>query len=173
MRIVTRQTVARRREAMRRSTAVLVGLVALAASSLPGPLAAAPGAGKTLIVIDAKSEGAEFCMGAFSLSWKSVSDSGTITCTRSFGASGKTAEGLPFDTVKGTDSLKGKAGGLVLRFSARIYPNAYSTEGWFGTWSIVRGTGKYAGLTGGGKFAAVSEVCCTLLNRYAGLVAKP
>ena len=161
------------RKRVLRAIAGILAVGTLAGAALASPLAAAAKAGKAPIGIDVESEGAQFCMGDFNLALMGGSDSGKMTCTRSFGASGTTPEGQSFDTVRGTDILKGGAGKLVIRFSARIFPVPRSYEVWTGTWSIVRGTGKYAALRGGGRFAAVSQVCCSLSNRYSGLFTGP
>ena len=94
-----------------------------------------------------------------------------MSCTRSFGAKGKTPEGLTFSTVKQKTSLKGKAGTLVILATGKIYDLPGTSEVWTGTWSILRGTGNYAGLRGGGRWVgAASFNDHSLSARYAGSV---
>ncbi len=87
-------------------------------------------------------------------------------------ANRKTPEGLAYALVKETDSMKGKSGTLVIRsigpgYDMGIGPN----EVWMGRWSIVRGTGDYSGLTGGGRWVGVgSHVDESVTTRFAGFV---
>ncbi len=153
-------------------TALVLGAVGLVALTVALPLGAAAGTGTAPIAINSKASGSDTCDGRFTLSTKGIGDSGHLTCKRTFSdKSVSTPGGLPFTTISGTDTLTGKVGTLVLRFRGRIFTNtSYSKEVWMGTWSIVHGTGKYARLAGGGDFVAISKVCCTLWNQYAGHV---
>ena len=161
---------------MKRSLPLLVAVLALVWPA--SPLVAASGAGKTLIEIDAVSMGAHDCLdGTFRLHLGSLPDDGMVACQRTFGPSGRTPQGLGFETVRGTNTFKGKAGSLVMRFRGRSFPvprvAQTSGEVWTGTWSLVRGTGKYAGWKGGGAYAAVSEIHTEqLAATYAGFLAR-
>jgi len=173
---------------MKGSVLMLAAIGAMTALWLAAPLAAGSGAGKTVIQIDAVSEGAQSYSGSFTLERlkgpdytlvvTGSRDRGTVTGGASSGADRRTPDGQLYDPVKGTDTLKGKAGSLVLRWRGRIYdvagPHAASgaVEAWLGTWSIVRGTGKYAGLKGRGRYAGIVKVCCKFTRRYAGYVAS-
>lgn len=162
--------------------AVVATLVAVALAS---PRAAVSGTGKSLIQIDSVAEGPGTYSGTFNLelvegaSLVPKSDKGTLNGTARFGADVRAPDGQLYDPMKGADTLKGKAGGLVIRWSGRIYdvagPHAApgAVEVWLGTWSIARGTGTYAGLTGGGRWFALNTVCCKLTRRFTGFVAKP
>lgn len=65
-------------------------------------------------------------------------------------------EGLSVTIVDSPVTLKGKLGALVVRYRSNWIDagNGYSTS--FDTWKVVRGTGQYAGATGGGRGASVS-----------------
>jgi len=160
---------------MKRSLPTLVAVLALVWPA--SPLVAASGAGKTLIEIKAVATGAHDCSGTFTLYLGTLPDDGTMECLRTFGVIGRTPQGQAFDTVRGTNTFKGKAGSLVMRFRGRIFsvPSVGQTSGevWTGTWSLVRGTGKYAGSKGGGAYAAVSEIHTEqLAATYAGYFAR-
>ena len=162
---------------MKRSLPTLVAVLALVWPV--SPLVAASGAGKTLIEIDAVSTGARYCLdGTFTLHVASLPDDrGTVQCQRTFGPLGRTPQGLAFETVRGTNTFKGKAGSLVMRFRGRSFPvprvGQLDEEVWTGTWSLVRGTGKYAGSKGSGAYAAVSEIHTErLAATYMGSFAR-
>ena len=169
-----------RGQEMKRSLPTLVAVLALVWAA--SPLVAASGAGKTMIEIDAVSTGASDCLyGTFTLAFHLRSlpadDRGTVECHRTFGPSGRTPQGLAFETVRGTNTFKGKAGSLVMRFRGRSFPvprvGQMNEEVWTGTWSLVRGTGKYAGSKGGGAYAAVGEIHTErLAATYTGFFAR-
>jgi hypothetical protein len=64
-----------------------------------------------------------------------------------------------FDSLhKGTVTLTGKHGGLVLRTSSRPSGLSVDSQGldlWTGTWTIVSGTGVYAGAHGVGAYVGI------------------
>jgi hypothetical protein len=93
--------------------------------------------------------------GTFTLLGSSTADSdtGTLTFTESYGAYRKSADGLPFQALSRTETLRGKRGTLVLRSSHRVFLVGIEDEDDFiatGTWKIVSGTGRYANLKGNG-----------------------
>jgi hypothetical protein len=112
-------------------------------------------------------------------------DSGTVTFTQSVGKPGKTSDGVLFLAVARSETFKGKRGKFVIRSSVRVFgvgvleqDDAVSS----GTWSILRGTGRYAGLTGrGGLVGIVTAVpagsecvgfsCYSHSYRYEGRVS--
>jgi hypothetical protein len=86
------------------------------------------------------------------------SDSGKVTFVYPFGRTQKTAQGLLFTRLRWTSTLRGRRGVLVIRTDARQYPIVKDDEEAFlGTWTVVRGTGAYAGVRGGGDVAGVQE----------------
>ena len=115
-------------------------------------------------------------------------DSGTVAFSQGVGRNGRTPGGLLFLAVPRTETLKGKHGTIVIRSSTRVFgvgvreqDDAVST----GTWSIVRGTGRYAGLSGGGggvgiitavpsgAGTCVGFFCYWHSYRYEGRVSGP
>jgi hypothetical protein len=70
--------------------------------------------------------------------------------------SGRIIRGQRVDRFRGTSTLTGKHGTLVISQQVDFVSagNRYMVGA--GTWSIVRGTGAYAGLKGGGRSALVS-----------------
>jgi hypothetical protein len=85
-------------------------------------------------------------------------DSGKVTFTQSAGKPSRTTDRLQFLAVTRTETFKGKRGTIVIRSAVREFgvdvreqDDAIST----GAWSIVRGTGRYAGLTGGGGLVGI------------------
>src|SRR2546422_4239647 len=131
-------------------------LAALALAALFGvsaALAAADEAGKTALRIYVAEHGVGVGSGTFTLQGASAadSDSGTLTFVKSFnGRYGRTSDGLLFQSAQRTDTLTGKHGRLVIRSTGRQFPVVKNDNYvWVGTWSIVSGTGKYAGLKAG------------------------
>jgi hypothetical protein len=55
----------------------------------------------------------------------------------------------------GPSTLTGKRGTLVLRFRTEYVDGGNGYHVGTGTWKVVRGTGQYAGITGGGHTGAV------------------
>jgi hypothetical protein len=168
---------------MKRSALVLV-LVAFAALAClsAGPLAAAGAAGKTplSITVSGKTDGT-IVSGKFNLIGASsaYADSGKFTHSapvESF--SRKTADGLSYVVVQRTETLKGKHGTLVIRSSVQRFDVVKEDD--FvsnGTWTIVRGTGRYAGLNGRGALVGITRFATNATSfteyefsfRYAGL----
>jgi hypothetical protein len=56
----------------------------------------------------------------------------------------------------GTATLKGKRGSLVIRYRDEYVDGGNGYHVGTGTWKVVRGTGQYAHLTGGGRTGNVS-----------------
>ena len=141
-----------------RALVVLAAALAAGASTLGSPEAAADTTAEvtpwTLKLTETRTrEGGG--SGTFELLGGNAADTdaGTVTFSQGVGRNGKTADGLLFLAVPRTETLKGRHGTLVIRSSTRVFgvgvreqDDAVST----GTWSIVRGTGRYAGLRGGG-----------------------
>jgi hypothetical protein len=77
----------------------------------------------------------------------------------------KTADGLAYVVIRRTETLKGKHGTLVIRSSVRRFDvvdedDFVST----GTWSIVRGTGRYAALEGRGALVGITAAATGASN---------
>ncbi len=150
---------------MKASAFIVAAIVALAALSLASPLAAADEAGKTPLKIAVKGQFEKTGLGdavgsaKFTLLGASTADTdaGPATYRFSFGATTKSRAGQSFTPISGTNSLKGRHGRLVIRMSGQEFDPGEGYYVWTGTWSIVRGTGKYAGLKGGGGYAAVID----------------
>ena len=161
---------------MKRWLLILAAIVALTALSLASPLAAADRAGKAPLTIEVEGQGRTMGSGTFTLSGASTTDSdtGTVTYQFSSGVVTKSRAGQSFQRNSGTNTLKGKHGRLVIRTSGRVFGSLGGLggyEAWTGTWSIVRGTGKYAGLKGSGGYAAViNSLDLHFFLRYEGFV---
>lgn len=64
-------------------------------------------------------------------------------------------DGLDVSISEGTSTLKGKLGSLVIRFRSEWAEAGNGYNASTDTWKVVRGTGQYAGITGGGRGASV------------------
>lgn len=60
-------------------------------------------------------------------------------------------EGQRVSMYDGVVTLKGKAGRLVIRYRSNYVDAGNGYHVGTGTWKVVRGTGRYAGVTGGGR----------------------
>ena len=133
---------------------------ALTALSLASMVAAGDVAVRTPLSIGTIIEGNLFGTGSvsgkFTLDLGASSDSGMLTMKYVYGSARKTDSGQTFRSGVRTETLKGKYGILVIHSSGRQFrvgvKNPRDPDGdsevWTGTWSIVRGTGRYAGLRG-------------------------
>jgi hypothetical protein len=68
---------------------------------------------------------------------------------------GRIVDGQRVDRFRGTTTLTSKRGTLLLRLQQDFVSAGNDYQVATGTWSIVRGTGDYAGLAGGGRSALV------------------
>jgi len=141
-------------------------LVLTMAASIPlvvaSPIVGAAEAGRTPVTITLKEKTSdELCgTGTFTMLGASTadSDSGTVSFTETRIGFGRTAEGLAFERVRRSETLKGKHGTFVLRSTDRrfhvgvIDEDDYSATN---TWTIARATGRYARFTGGGGGAGI------------------
>jgi hypothetical protein len=181
----------RRHEMSIRPTLAHLAVATLALTVLGLPLAAAGGetaATRLTITLTETRTGERGGSGTFQLLGDTAADAdaGTLTFRQGVGTPGKTPDGLVYLSVRRTETLKGKRGTLVLGSSARVYTvgvreqdDAVTT----GTWSVVRGTGAYAGLTGrGGLVGMITAVppgsstcvgffCYSHSYRYEGRVS--
>ena len=88
---------------------------------------------------------------------------------------------MAYVDVKRTETLKGKHGTLVIRSVLSRFEVAEEDD-WVstGTWSIVKGTGRYAGLSGGGTLVGLMQFAADASNysdyeisaRYEGLTQE-
>jgi hypothetical protein len=175
----TRAWTAREGKKMKGWTGILAAIVALTALSLASPLAAADEAGKTPLKVDVTGlfeAGLGDAVGSakFTLLGASTADtdSGTVTYRFSFGATTKSRAGQTFTPISGTNTLKGRHGRLVIRTSGRRFELGSGHDAWTGSWSIVRGTDKYAGLKGNGGYAAVVTPDDHFFFEYEGYVTR-
>ena len=152
---------------MKGRTVTLAAIVVLTVLALGSPFSAAGEAGKTAMRIEAEGHHREGIReisgkgsGTFTLIGASTadSDSGRLTFTYAYGNIGKTADGQSFQPVRRTETLKGKRGTLVIRLTGRhfqVKPGTDPTVVETGMWSIVSGTGRYAGLEGRGGMVGI------------------
>ena len=152
-------------------------LIALAAAVTVASVAtASPEAAKQRVQITtsgpANSSGQKFVLTPLSAG-PLESDSGTST---SVVANQRTVtrDGQAAQIVTWVTTQKGKRGSFVVR--ARI-EHIDAGNGFHigpGTWKFVRGTGAYAGLTGGGRVAnAWSDISQRLSERWDGVLTLP
>ena len=162
---------------------VIAATLSLAGLSLASPLAAARESAKTPLAIETVVD-ASFgspsgtAPGTFTLELGASSDAGKLTLKYAYGSLRRSAVGQYFRPIQRTETLKGKHGTLVIRSAGRLFPVGVLKEDdqvWTGAWSVVSGTGRYAGLKGGGGVAGIIQVSGHGLNldyssRYEGLV---
>jgi hypothetical protein len=86
---------------------------------------------------------------------------------------GRIVGGQRVDRFRGTDTVKGKGGTLTIRLQVDFVSAGNRYQVGTGTWSIVRGTGVYAGLTGGGRSALVNPPGKFGFARHEGFVTAP
>ena len=170
---------------MRRWTLILAVLTAL---SLASPLAAAVETGKTPLTITAIVEtlttvGSGTDSGRFNLELGGSSASGKLTLKYTYSLPKRSGAGQLSRRVERTETFRAKTGTLVIHTVGRHIPvgveNPKDPDGdsevFIGTWSIVRGTGAYAGRKGGGEVAGLVVISGRGLSlqyfqRYEGFV---
>jgi hypothetical protein len=153
-----------------RSTRIIVCAAVLAALAvtafLPAGGAAAKSATAQNLTISAtgilKSGAGGLASGAFELQGASGAETDLGKLAFSEGAilplAQKTAEGLTYVPLRFPITFTGKHGTLVIRISARQFDVVRTDDSiTTGTWSVVRGTGRYAGLTGRGALVGLQR----------------
>ena len=83
-----------------------------------------------------------------------------------------TQDGQYFELGRGTDTLEGKAGTLVIRREDRLV-NVFDRIVITGTWNAVSGTGAYAGVKGGGRHASLELASGIFHVQYEGILTVP
>ena len=81
-------------------------------------------------------------------------------------------DGQKVSIYDGSATLKGKLGGLVIRYRDEYVEAGNGYHVGTGTWKVVRGTGQYAGVTGAGRSAQVGGPS-TWVARYQGFLTSP
>jgi hypothetical protein len=149
--------------------AIVALLVALTLATVSG---AAPGTAKQRVAITMRFHDSTFTLVPFR-SGALKPDSGTMTDDADATCHDVVRDGQKADVCTGQRwTLTGKQGTLTLRGRAEwVNAGAGGCGVAFGTWSVVRGTGVYAGLTGGGR-SAYEAHCEKWYSRHEGLVTR-
>lgn len=157
---------------MSREVLAVAAISIVAALWLGSPLSAAPAATKKSIRIDVTAVGGEHCTGKFVLQLGTNGDGGKLECRSSDTGYTKTPEGLEFLEYTERATFTGKSGTFVLRVVGRGYDLGFGTHiNTSGTWSVVSGTGDYAGMRGRGRFIGVHDQNKNSEQaRFAGIV---
>jgi hypothetical protein len=154
-------------------------LVALAAAvTLTSAAAAGPEAAKQRVAITTQS-GGQTQVSPFLLSPLRAGalkrDSGTLTVVGA-GLTPKRVvirEGQRVEIYDSTAVLKGKRGSLVIRSRAEYVDGGNGYHVGTGTWTVVRGTGQYSRVTGGGRSGHVWLDRGPWSSRNEGLLTLP
>ena len=103
------------------------------------------------------------------------SDSGTVTGPGPANQRTVTRDGQPAQIVTWVSKQKGKHGSFVVRARIEHIDAGNGFHIGTGTWKFVRGTGAYAGLTGGGRVANawISFGSNGLSERWDGFLTLP
>jgi hypothetical protein len=154
-----------------RSTLTFVTVTGLAGLALAGSLSVAgatttsptvAGTKSLTITVAGKISGlGGRTSGSFNLLGASAadSDSGKLTFTAPTNPlPRKTADGLTYTPLQLTETLRGKRGTLIIRSTVRLF-DVVKQDDFIatGNWSIVRGTGKYTRLKGGGALVGITQ----------------
>lgn len=150
----------------RKLTAIVV--IAATAATLAAVAGARPAATKQRVTIDQKA-------GAFVLTPLTPgaikSDTGTATfccwTTRHIVRDGQT-----IDVDNPEMTLTGKHGTLVARNRIEWGDIPDGSSVFAGSWKVVRGTGDYAGLSGGGRVAGLASASSKAKSRFVGVLSR-
>jgi hypothetical protein len=157
---------------MRARLTILVALVA--AVTLAAVAAAGPDAAKQRVVITSGASQTTQ-VAPFVLTPQQAGvlkrDSGTLTAT----ASGRTVmrDGQRIEIYVNVGTYKGKLGTLVTRHRTEYVEGGNGYHVGIGTWMVVRGTGQYAQITGGGRSGTVWLDRGPWSFRSEGVLAHP
>jgi hypothetical protein len=154
----------------------VVAIVALAATvTLTAAPAAAPNAAKQRVVITSQASRSA-PVSPFVLTPLQAGalkrDSGTQTAGSS---SGRTVmrEGQKVEIYESVGTLKGKLGSLVISLRTEYVDGGNGYHVGTGTWKVVRGTGQYARITGGGRSGTVWLDRGPWSSRSEGILTLP
>jgi hypothetical protein len=153
---------------------VLVTAVFLAAAlTLAMVAAASPVAKRQQVVVNQKEGKGKGTFALVPLNPGSLSgDAGTYTWVISSKKAG-TADGQGFVRYDSVVTYEGDQGTFVVREVATLVAVAIGAKVGTGTWNVLRGTGVYEGVRGGGRLAAVTGIVTPDLWRYEGFLTAP
>ena len=157
---------------MKARYAVLVALAA--AVTLASVAAAGPEVAKQRVAITMKFHASTFVLLPFQ-SGALKYDTGTMTDNAPNAPCRKVMrDGQKVDVCNGGRwTLTGKRGTLTIRGAAEwVDPGSGGCGVAFGTWKVVRGTGEYAGISGGGR-SAYDAHCQKWYARHEGFLTAP
>ena len=152
----------------------LVVLAALVAVTLASVAAAGPNAPKQRVSIDMKFHASTFVLLPFRTPGGAVArDRGTFTDDAPNAPCRKvTRDGQDARICGGRWTLTGKNGTLSIRGRVEwVDPGSGGCGVAFGTWNVVRGTGAYAGIAGGGR-SAYDAHCDKWYARHEGVLSS-
>ena len=158
---------------MKARVAALVALVA--AVTLTSVAAAGPEAAKQRVAITTQAAGTTHVSPAVLTPLQAGAlkrDSGTMTAGLSPGRD-VMREGQKVTIYEDVSTFKGKRGHLVIRYRAEYVDAGNGYHVGTGTWRVVRGTGKYAQITGGGRTGDVTLDPGPWSSRLEGLLSLP
>lgn len=174
---------------MKSRALTLAAILALTGLLLAAPLAAADEAAKMPLtiktIVEGNLVGSGTASGRFTLDLGISSASGKLRLKYTYGLVKKSGAGQLFKPMERTETFRLKAGTLVIHTIGRQIPvgvkNPKDPDGdsevFIGTWSIVRGTGTYAGLKGSGEVAGLVVISgrglfLEYFHRYEGFASK-
>lgn len=157
---------------MRVPLLMLVALAALVA--LTSVAAAGPAATRQRVEITIKFHASTFVL--IPVAGVLERDSGTIIDAPQGSCPGRTwvRDGMKNEVDCSSITLRGKRGTLLFR-TQQEWRNGGSPGSCgvaFGTWKVMRGTGAYAGITGGGR-SAYDAHCQKWYARHEGFLVTP
>lgn len=149
-------------------------LAALAAAVILTSVAAAgPNGAKQRVAINVKFHASTFVLSPFQAG-ALKHDSGTNFGNTANGSCRDVIrDGQDVDVCSGRSTLTGKRGTLTIRTREEWVNSGNAACGiGFGTWKVVRGTGQYAGIAGGGR-SAYEGHCQKWYGRHEGFLTVP
>lgn len=156
---------------MKARHAVLAAFVA--AATVASVAAAGPEEAKQRVAINVKFHQKTFVLSPFQAG-ALKRDSGTTTGTTANGPCRDVIrDGQEVSVCSGRSTLTGKLGTLTIRTQENWVDSGNAPCGIaFGTWAVVRGTGQYAGIAGGGR-SAYEAHCSKWYARHEGVLRVP
>ena len=143
------------------------------AVTLTSAAAGGPGATKQRVAINMKFHESTFVLSPFQVG-ALKGDSGRATELAADTCRKVVRDGQQVNVCTGGRwMLTGKRGTLTIRTLAEwVDPGSGGCGVAFGTWKVVRGTGQFAGIAGGGR-SAYDAQCERWYARYEGVVTLP